>query len=225
VRDGAGIFVKSHALEDFDRQIEEIHRRFGMDLLVETFAAIPSDREQELKQLKASKFFPLWAEERALASGVDGVYILICTTPRHVEVHVSESAQHAFNSRTRDRLRRTLQHKLECKPYEGLQETVDQVRERLAQSESEAKGSGWAWVVWTIGGIVGIWLLVVFVRRFRSGRTIPPPNVVSAGALSGESVYRAIAEKPASLPEASPEATTLPYPAPPAAHSEGTVHG
>lgn len=226
VRDFVGLFGKPDVLEDIDRQIGHLHRRYGLDFFIETFAAVPADREQELKQLKASKFFPLWAEERALAAGiVDGIYILICTAPRHVEVYVSGSAQNVFDSRTRDRLRKTLERKLASKPNEGLQETLDLVSERLARSESEAKTGGWAWAVWGMGGIVGVWLLVAVVRRFRSGRTVPPPHVVSAGALSGESVYRAIADKPAASPEVSPQAATLPYPAPAAPHSEGTVHG
>lgn len=230
VRDGAGLFTKADVVQEVERQIENVRARFGVDVLVETVAAPPAERAAELKQLKADKFFPLWAEERALAAGVDGVYVLICTAPRHVEVWVSESADKTLDKHTRVGVRKTLEHKLPRQGSEALREALTLVEDRLDRVDRDSKSGGWAWVVWLALAIVGAWLLVLFVRRFRSGKTVTPPEVVSTSALAGQSIYHAITEharptgdetQPVPVPHA--EAPTLPYPPP--AQSEGTVHG
>ncbi|HMF14003.1 MAG TPA: TPM domain-containing protein [Gemmataceae bacterium] len=234
VRDGAGLFPQGKGIQDVDQQIEDIHRRFGVDVLIETVTAVPAERAEEFKQLKAEKFFQLWAEERALAAGVDGVYVLICNSPRHVEVLVGDSADKLVDKRARVGVRRTLEQKLARQGPEAIREAVGIVQERLDRQARDAKSGSWAWVVALVLAVVGAWLLVSLVRRMRGGKSVTPPEVVSSGAQAGQSIYRAITERPSpeadetqSVPEPLGDVPTLPYPPPahPEPHSEGTVHG
>jgi hypothetical protein len=234
VRDGAGLFATGSVIEEVDRQIEDIHQQFGVEVLVETVAATPAERAVELKQLKADKFFPLWAEERALAARVDGVYVLVCAAPRHVEVYLSDSADKTFDKRVRAGIRKALEHALPRQGPEGLREAVAIIRERLERQERDAKSGGWAWVLWLVLAIVGAWLLVPVVRGLRGGKTVTPPSVVSSSALAGQSIYQALT-RPASpvadeanhvsQPEADVQTQPYPAPAPAEPHTEGTVHG
>lgn len=228
VKDGGGFFAKKDVVEDTNARIEEIHRRYNVDLLIETFSATPADRAADYKHLTANKFFPIWAEERALAADVNGVYILICNAPRHVEVYISDSFQDTFDKRTRDKLRKTLERNLKSKPHEGLQEMVALAGERLASKDEAAKRGGWLWVVWLILSILGAWLLIALIRRFQGGKAVAPPSAVSTSALAGQSIYQAMGgEVSPSEKTVRNDEPTLDYPgrAPKESPSEGTVHG
>ena len=217
MRDGAGLFDKKDVVEQINAQIDEIHRRYGVDLLIETVSTTPADRATELKQLHTTTFFAMWADERAVAAGVEGIYILICREPRHVEIVArGDIAQATFDRRTRDSLRRNLERNLQRRWPEALDQTVASVRERLSSREERANLGGWGWILAVIGGILGAWLLIALVRRVQGGKAVAPPTVVSSGALAGESIYRAMSEPETSVIEPEPavraDAPTLSYP-------------
>src|SRR5215471_1755851 len=224
IQDGGGLFTKPDVVADINRQIEEIHTRYGLDLCIESYAAVPANRAPELKHLGESKFFPMWAEERALASGADGLYILVCNSPRHLEVVAGTDALGAFDKRPRDKVRKALVHKLDRNRNEALQDAVTAVRDHLASKEEAAKRGGWLWLVWVMLAILGLWLGVALVRRFRGEKTVGPPSAISSAALAGQSIYQSVIHKTPAPAPASAE--TLPYPPPPAEPKpEGTVHG
>jgi uncharacterized membrane protein YgcG len=210
--DGAGLFSKRGSVEEMDRRIEDIHSRHGVGVLIETVATTPADRADELKQLGQVGFFDLWAEERALSADVDGVYVLICTDPRHVEVYVrGDTAEKAFDKHTREQLRRLLAQRIANPKSDVLRDSLTFVQDRLERSEREAKRGGWAWVVAVMLAIVGVWLVVVVVRRLQGGKAVTPPTVVTSGALAGESIYQAIVKSPPESPPPIADAATLPY--------------
>jgi hypothetical protein len=217
LRDGAGLFDKKEVVEQINAQIEDIYHHYGKDVLIETVRTIPPEGEAELKHHRAARFFENWADERAVAAGVDGIYILICQEPRHIEVAVRPKENLAtFDKRTRERLRKTLEHKLQGKWPEALGDTVALVGERLGSKEEEANRGGWGWILAVIGGILGAWVLIALVRRFQGGKAVAPPSVVSSGALAGESIYRAMSEPPPTRaiepePTVRADAPTLSY--------------
>jgi hypothetical protein len=228
VVDGAGLFTQRGFVEEMTRRIDDIQRRYGVDVLIETVATTPADRATEFKQLGQVGFFDLWAEERAFSANVDGVYILICAAPRHVEVYVhGDSAEKAFDKHSSEQLRKTLAHRIANHPYDAVRDALAFVQERLDRTERDAKRGGWSWVVAVMLAIVGVWLVVVVVRRFQGGKTVAPPSVVTSGALAGQSVYQAIVKSPLESPAPSSDAATLPYPteSPREPSPERTVHG
>jgi len=189
---------------------------------------MPGDRDAEIKHLGRSKFFTLWAEERALSAGVDGVYVLICTAPRHVEVHVTDRFQQVFDKGIQAKLHRIFAGKNDRNIPQAVNEAIAVMQDQLEvearrreAARSDARSSGWAWAVWAMLGILGVWLLLALIRRFSNGKTVAPPNVVSSGALAGQSMYQAMVRPPSSPRENGPTApvnqpavATLPYPAP-----------
>jgi hypothetical protein len=224
VQDGGGLFPKPDVVADINRQIEEIYQRYGLELCIETYAAVPANRAAELKQLGESKFFRMWAEERALVAGADGLYILVSNSPRHVEVVAETDAQSAFDKRARDKVRKALVHKLDRNRAEALQDAVAAVRDHLESKAQAAKRGGWLWLVWVMLAILGLWLAVALVRRFRGEKTVAPPTAISSSALAGQSIYHSVVHKTSAPAPASAE--TLPYPPPSEEPKpEGTVHG
>jgi hypothetical protein len=222
VYDHAGMFGKANVVADINRQIDEIHARYGVDIYIDTFAEVPAGRFPELKQLGGGKFFPMWAEELALTSGADGLYIVICNSPRYIEVLAGPNAHAVFDKRACEKMRKTLSRHLDRKPEEALQETVAGVRDHLASKEEAAKRGGWLWIVWVMLAVLAAWMTVSFIRRFRGEKTLTPPTAISSSALAGQSIYQSVVHK---TPEPAPaDATTLPYP-PPEPKPEGTVHG
>jgi len=154
-------------------------------LLIETVSAVPADRRGQLKN--RNQFFARWAQERAEAAGVNGVYVLICADPHHVQVFVSPEAREALPNKDRERLRKALAIKLGRKPYDdALLDTVAFVRDRLDPIHAAEARSNWWWVLWLILGIVGVWLVVGLVRSLLgSGATQTPGAGPGGGLLAG----------------------------------------
>jgi hypothetical protein len=219
VRDGGNLFGKTDITE---LRIEEIHQLYGVNLFIETIATVPSNRAGELKQLGANKFFPMWAEERALAADADGIYILVCNSPKHVEVLAGTEAEARFDKRAREKVRKSLTKLLDRDRKTALGETVNLVRDHYASREEAANRGGWLWIVWVMLAILGVWMAVAIIRRFRGEKDLTPPTAISSAALAGQSIYQSVVHE---SPEPAPaDATTLPYP-PPEPKPEGTVHG
>jgi uncharacterized membrane protein YgcG len=183
-------FFKPAAIRQADEQIADIHTRYQKDVFVETVATPPADRAPELKTLGRERFFAAWAEERMLASRVDGVYILICKDPSHVEVIISQDAGEPFNDRFRESLRRTLVRRFDRRQYDkGLLEGVALVREQLDQALAEPRRSNWLGIVWVIIGILGLWGVVVLLRRMMGPSGSPELKPIPA-PTGGVSTWR-----------------------------------
>jgi uncharacterized membrane protein YgcG len=75
IQDAAGFFSKE-AITTAEQQIATIHKKFGKDLRVETYASIPTDRAGQYTPEKRTEFFATWAYQRAKAIGLDGVIVL-----------------------------------------------------------------------------------------------------------------------------------------------------
>jgi uncharacterized membrane protein YgcG len=180
VRDEAALF-SADSRRQADEHIQTLHRRARQDLLIDTVPAVPDDKAGLLESNR-TQFFAHWAQERADAAGVNGVYILICADPRHVQVHVTPDARAAFSDRDREQLRKSLSRKLRSRAYDdALLDSVEFVRDRL-----DPQHASWWWVLWVVLGIVGIWLLVGLVRTLLGPSANHTPGAgPSGGILAG----------------------------------------
>ncbi len=84
VIDNAHIFTPD-ATRSAESAMKGLNDQYGKQLVVETFADVRPDQQSALQQDKA-KFFHDWMAAEALANRTDGVFVLICMNPGHVEV-------------------------------------------------------------------------------------------------------------------------------------------
>lgn len=105
IQDAAGFFSQD-AIATAEQQIATIHKKFGKDLRVETYASLPRDRADQYTAEKRNAFFATWAYQRAKAIGLDGVIVLICKDPAFLQVEVGDrTKQQAFTLANRDHMR------------------------------------------------------------------------------------------------------------------------
>ena len=142
-----GKFFSADAVKKANKQIREIARKYDRDLLIETFAAVPGDQTERLKAMsreERDKFFLNWAQDRAEAAVVHGVYVLICKDPSHLEVVGRTPSSKRMRVRSEldkqafEKLRDLLLKDFRDKHYdEGLQAAVNFVEEKLAAAQSK----------------------------------------------------------------------------------------
>src|SRR5204863_512119 len=61
----------------------------------ETLAKVPADQEKKFKALGQHQFFAAYARDRCKELRLDGVYIVICKEPGHLQVHPAGAARGA----------------------------------------------------------------------------------------------------------------------------------
>jgi uncharacterized membrane protein YgcG len=134
-------FFSADAVKKANEQIRDIARKYGRDLLIETFPKVPDDQAEKVKAMSKAereKFFVQWAERRMSDEVVNGVYILICKSPSHLQVRVSRKAESAFSRQDRDELARKLLGDFREKRYdEGLQAAVKFVEQKLSATAKD----------------------------------------------------------------------------------------
>ncbi len=111
----------------------DIRQRHGLDFNVETFAAIPADRQSDFDPQAKNRFFEEWAARRFQETGTNGVYVLICMDPHYVQIQVgNKTQQRAFTVADRDQLGQILRGAFKAKEYDrGLTEAAQFVRSRM----------------------------------------------------------------------------------------------
>ena len=198
VRDEAKLF-KPETVAKANATLREIKDRYKKDLLIETYPEIPADRKKDYKPEEKGAFFQKWARDRARAVEVNGVYILICKEPKHLQVEVgNETRKKAFTTENRDDLAKLLTDKFRKSDWDGgLTEGVDFVETKLRTNlgrTSEAtpgaarpappvarggdaahvggddKGSGiMGWICIGLVVLLGVWVLFGLIRAFTGG--------------------------------------------------------
>jgi hypothetical protein len=105
IKDDGKMFT-SEGLEKANKKIKEIYQNYKKDVVIETFAAIPSDLEKKFKDKKKEDFFREWAESRTKDLGVNGIYVLICKEPRYLYIDIDrESRKKAFTRKDYEKMR------------------------------------------------------------------------------------------------------------------------
>ena len=107
VQDRAGFF-SSAAIDKANKLMAEIEKDFKKDLMIETYLTPPADKVEQFKKAQGAdrtELFKTWARDRAKELKVNGVYLLICKDPPHLQPEVgNETQRKAFTTENRDRL-------------------------------------------------------------------------------------------------------------------------
>jgi uncharacterized membrane protein YgcG len=88
-----GKFFKPETLEKANKKIREIYENNKKDVVIETIETLTADQEKQLKEEGKQKFFAKLALDRARALGVNGIYIILCKKPTHLQVHMDPQTQ------------------------------------------------------------------------------------------------------------------------------------
>lgn len=137
-----GSFFSVEAIRKIIPEIVGVEQRYGKELVVETVKEIPADAKKDYTPEKKQKFFYDWAQSRARQGKVNGVYVLICRDPAHLQVEVgNETQKKAFTRQDRDKLAQILLKQFREKKFdEGLSEAVKFFESTLKSNLGE-KGS------------------------------------------------------------------------------------
>jgi uncharacterized membrane protein YgcG len=132
VHDNAGIF-SADAVAKAEAAITQIRDRHHRDLRIETFPQLSDEQRAAFDRQGKARFFAQWAADRARNAEVDGVFILICMSPGHVEVvHAGQGSDKVFTARDRDELSPAMGKVLGEKQYDdALTRAVAFVQKRM----------------------------------------------------------------------------------------------
>jgi hypothetical protein len=189
IKDEAGLFTAG-AVRQATEAIQEMRRTEHKDLVIETYPGVPEDRAKAfagMTRKQREDFFLRWADERARAREVDGVYVLLCKSPATTEVVLGpDTEDRVFPERERARLARTLPLHAWRKNYDAeLRDAVGLVRSSVAYNlragGPQDASQTWLWAGGIIGGLLLVWLVIGLLRAALGLRVRPAP-AEAAGA-------------------------------------------
>jgi hypothetical protein len=138
-----GKFFSDDALKKANDLIREIYKKYGTDLLIETFPTVPADDKDKVKNMTTDEkmaYFKKWAVQRAERAVVGGIYILVCKDPTRLETLVSRKTQSVFDEKAYKRLREILLTEFRKKKFDdGMLAAVKFVQETLEKAKTEKK--------------------------------------------------------------------------------------
>lgn len=137
IHDNAGYF-SPQAIQQAEATIDQIKQAHGKEMVVETFPAIPEELQSQYSAGNSVRFFQSWGNERARALKVDGVYVLICRDPAHLQAEVGQNTQRrAFTLSNRDQLASLMLGKMRGKQYDqALLDGVNYVKQTMDANEA-----------------------------------------------------------------------------------------
>ncbi len=133
-----GKFFKADALKAANKKIREVFEKYKKDVVVEAYSTLPPAMRTALTEAKGDEeaAFAKMAAGRAKDLGVDGVYILICKTPRVLRIHTSaEAGKKAFPAEEQKALREKMLAKFKAGDFDGgLQAATDHIAATLEKT-------------------------------------------------------------------------------------------
>jgi uncharacterized protein len=199
VKDETGMFSSS-AIQQADQATRQIKQKYGKEMLVEVFPEIPAELRSQYSPDRKDQFFAEWMKRRAQELKVNGVYVLICRNPSHLQVDAgADTKQRAFTAQNIEQLKNILVTRFRNKQYdEGLLEAVNYVDRTLAanlgsggaagaanpQYHYQAPGgptaapnrpatkTGMSWIWWVLLIGIAIFIISRFLRRRAPGNTM-----------------------------------------------------
>lgn len=94
-----GQLLKAETITALQSLIDELHKKNGIDLLIETYPTAPqedAERVREMKPQDRTAYMRRWASDRGKAENVHGLVILICNDPKSLYVAVAPEARDRF---------------------------------------------------------------------------------------------------------------------------------
>ena len=135
-------FFSKSAVEQATRTIQNIHRRFRVEVVIDTFPSIPENMKAQFKPEEKNQFFRRWADTRAADEGVKGIYVLICKNPGHLQIEPDQSVRRrAFTSAERDALVKSALKLMGQKQFDAaLLEIVNTIESTVATNLGSVRG-------------------------------------------------------------------------------------
>jgi hypothetical protein len=136
IKDKAELFSET-AIKKAVEEIRSIQKKTEREVVVETFPQVPaSDRERvkEMNRDERERYFRSWAQERMRSQAINGVLVLICKEPRHLQIQYSGRLRDVFSEADTKKMVDQLVSKFKDKKYdEGLQELLQTIRDKLVE--------------------------------------------------------------------------------------------
>jgi uncharacterized membrane protein YgcG len=136
-----GKYFTPEGIQKANEIINEISTKYQKDLVIETFASVPGD-EAEKEKIRGlsgedkAAYFRKWAEKRAEALKVNGVYILLCKDPRYLRIEVTNKARSVFDRKAVAKLRDAMFAEFRDQRFdEGLLAGAKVVRDTFAAAK------------------------------------------------------------------------------------------
>jgi hypothetical protein len=178
IHDDAGLF-HADAIARAELRIDDIRHTFGRNLFVRTVSSIAPHEWRHfwfLKTRRVNRILDEQAQKLADEAGMDGIYVVICKTPRDVHVVVRPGDDPLFGRRDAEALRKSVARRLpEDGPDRTLLALVEQVRTTLQTHKTRgpsASGLSEFTLLAILGGGVALWLVLSLIRYKR--RAAPP---------------------------------------------------
>ena len=142
MKDPAGFFTPA-TVQQANTEIRELKKRYGYDIVVETIKALPEEQNQLIQGKNAAardQVFEDWLRQRARNAGVNGVFMLICKAPPHLQVDVApEVKAKTFPEADVKRVRDLLVARFKDKEFDqGLLAALAQIQETFDRTLSPA---------------------------------------------------------------------------------------
>ena len=138
LKDEAKLFSADAAKKAIE-EMRDIAKKSGRKVVIETYAHVPEgdvDRVKEMDRAERDKYFRKWASARLRGEGINGVLILICKNPSHLQVQFSERLRSVFDEKDTQKLVELLIANFKEKKFdEGLQAALTFLREKLVSAE------------------------------------------------------------------------------------------
>ena len=191
VNDRAGFFSQG-AMDDAMRKMEDIYRRYKVEVVVDTFEVIPDEMRARYDAAKTpderNAFFARWADTRATDEAVKGVYVLICKKPGHLQIEPDKAMrQRDFTLADRNSLVQQVLPLMKEKQYDAALAKIVNVIGAAVTARQGAKPPRWrgagsaqcpagpigqagggsmiaGWVCFGIVAFLVIWLIVAIIR-------------------------------------------------------------
>lgn len=148
IRDDAELF-KPETKQAAEKRIKQIRETTGKQIAVWTMKGVPADRTKDINLGDAGqrkKLFDEMAREQIKALHLEGIHLLICEEPRHIEITVTDDCEPLFGEWYQRHLKKrmigkfqpdnpdqnifqSLRNKLRTgsNPDEGLSEALDYI--------------------------------------------------------------------------------------------------
>jgi hypothetical protein len=198
VRDDAHVFDKDSVIQA-EEKFHGLTFKSPTHLTVVTVDKVPADRKADYEKMKGEKtskrqFMKEWAREMSQAESARGVFVLVCTESRSIEVLADRQTDlyRHFNDSDADKVYTTLSAAFKSAEEaktddekravrgEGLVKGTDYVIGRLKNTSApeatgtthsdgthEPKKAGmpwWGWVLIVLGVLLFIWVIVAVIR-------------------------------------------------------------
>lgn len=136
VRDQAGIFTPA-AVDRANRQIDDLRRRGGGPVVVETFASAPAEVRSAIGQAGPDRAFADYAQRQVRAAAAGGSYVLVSMDPTYVEV--AEDTRNVVSRSDTDAVRDALVNAFRQRNYDaGLDAGVGRLVAAMARGAGAA---------------------------------------------------------------------------------------